>query len=52
MLLCGFEFTIDGNVGILVESGIALHTGFRLFAAPEDTEIVLKETDAPFYGGI
>ena len=48
LLLCSFEFAIDSDVGILVESGIALHAWLGLFAAPEDTEIVLKETDAPF----
>ena len=52
LLLCSFEFVIDSDVGILVEAGIALHARLGLFAAPEDTEIVLKETDAPFYGGI
>ena len=48
LLLCSFEFAIDSDVGILVESRVAFHSRFGLFAAPEDTEIVLKETDAPF----
>ena len=37
------ELTIDGYVGILVEAGIGLHTGFRLFAAFEDAEVVVEE---------
>ena len=41
--LGGLEFTIDGYVGILVEAGIGLHTGFRLFAAFEDAEVVVEE---------
>ena len=37
------ELTIDGDVCVLVEAGIGLHTGFRLFAAFEDAEVVVEE---------
>ena len=45
------EFTIDGYVGILVEAGIGLHTGFGLFAAFEDFEIVVEEAEMPLEAG-
>ena len=48
----GLEFAINGDVGILVEAGIALHARFGLFAAPEDAEIMPEEADTPFHGSI
>ena len=51
-LLGGFELTVDDHVGILVETGIGLEARFGFGSAFEDTEIVLEEADAPFYGGI
>ena len=52
LLLCGFELAINGDESILIEAGIAFHARFGFFSASKNTEIVLKETDAPFYGGI
>ena len=37
------KLAIDGYVGVLVEARIGLHTGFRLFAAFEDAEVVVEE---------
>ena len=45
--LGGLELAVDGYVGILVEAGIGPHTGFRLFAAFEDFEIVVQEAEMP-----
>ena len=47
----GLEFTIDGYVGVLVEAGIGLHAGFRLFAAFEDFEIMVQEAEMPLEAG-
>ena len=47
----GLEFTIDGYVGVLVEAGIGLHTGFGLSAAFEDAEIVVQEAEMPLETG-
>ena len=44
------EFTINGNVGVLVETGVALHPGFRSSAAFDNREIMVKEAESPFKG--
>ena len=49
--LGSLEFAIDSYVGILVEAGIGLHTGFGLFAAFEDFEIVVQEAKMPLEAG-
>jgi len=49
--LGGLEFAIDSYVGVLIEAGIGLHTGFRLFAAFEDFEIVVQEAEMPLEAG-
>ena len=46
----GLELAVDSNVGILVETGIALETGFGLGAAFDDREIMVKEAESPFEG--
>ena len=45
------EFAVDGNVGILVETGVAFETGFRLGAAFDYGEVMLEETDMPLQAG-
>ena len=50
-LTCGLEFAVDGDVGILVETGIAFETGFGLGAAYANGEVVLEETEFPFEPG-
>ena len=47
----GLEFAVNGNVGILVETGIAFETGFGLGAAYANGEVVLEETEFPFESG-
>ena len=49
-MLGGFEFAIDGYVGILVEAGVAFHARFGLGAAFEDRVIMVEETCAPLEG--
>ena len=46
----GLELAVDGNVGILVETGIGLEAGFGLGTAFNDREIMVKEPDSPFEG--
>ena len=46
----GLELAIDGNVGVLVETGIAFHAGFGSSAAFDNGEIMVKEADSPFEG--
>ena len=50
MLPDGLEFAVDGNVGVLVETGIAFHARFGLGAAFDDLEIMVEETYSPFDG--
>ena len=45
------EFAVDGNVGILVETGIAFETGFGLGAAYANGEVMLEETEFPLKSG-
>lgn len=47
-LLGGFEFAVDRDVGVLVETGIGFHAGFGGSAAFDYTEIMTEETKAPF----
>ena len=44
----GLEGTVDGDVGILIEPGIAFEAGFGLLVRFEDVEIMGQETDPPF----
>ena len=46
-LVLGLELTVDGDVGILVETGIALHAFFGLCAAFDDRKIMVEEPHAP-----
>ena len=46
-LALGLELAVDGDVGILVETGIALHAFFGLRAAFDDCEIMVEEAHAP-----
>lgn len=50
-LLSGFEFAIDDDVGILVETGIGFHAGFGFCSASADREIMVQEADVPVDGG-
>ena len=50
LLLGGFEFAIDGYVGVLIEAGIGFHARFGLGAASEDRVIMVEETDTPLEG--
>ena len=43
----GLELAVDRDVGILVETGIALHAFFRLRAAFDDRKIMVEEAYAP-----
>ena len=49
-LALGLELAIDGHVGILVETRIWFHARFRLGAAFENPEIMVKEPHTPFEG--
>jgi len=49
--LCGFEFAIDADVGVLVETGIGFEARFGLGSAFEDAEIMLEEADVPLKAG-
>ena len=46
----GLEGTIDGDVGVLIETGIGFEAGFGLLVGFEDVEIMVEETDSPFEG--
>ena len=48
MLLGGFEFTIDGYVGIIIEASIGFHARFGLGSAFEDRIIMMEAACAPF----
>ena len=43
----GLELAVDGDVGVLVETGIALHASFGLRAAFDDRKIMVEEAHAP-----
>ena len=44
------ELAVDGDVGILVETGVRFHARFGLGTAFEDPEIMVEEPHAPFKG--
>ena len=46
----GLELAIDGDVGVLVETGVGFEAGFGGSAAFDDREIMVKETESPFEG--
>ena len=46
----GLKGTVDGDVGILIETGVGFKTGFGLFVRFEDVEVMVEETDTPFEG--
>ena len=52
LLFCSFslsfQLAVDGDVGVLVETRVRLHTRFRLGAAFEDHIVVFEETHTPF----
>ena len=48
MFLGGFEFAIDGYVGVIIEAGVRFHARFGLGAAFEDCVIMMEETCTPF----
>ena len=43
-----FEVAIDGDVDVLIETGIGFETGFRFGTTFDDVEIMVKETESPF----
>ena len=49
-LALGLQLAIDGDVCILIETGIGFETRFRLGSAFENPEIMVEETDPPFHG--
>ena len=44
----GFEVAVDGDVDVLIETGIRLETGFGLGTAFDYVEIMMEETESPF----
>ncbi len=44
------ELAVDGDVGVLIETGIAFEAGFGRSAAFDDREIMVKEAESPFEG--
>ena len=48
-LLSGrFEVAVDGDVNVLIETGIGLETGFRFGTTFDYMEIMMEETESPF----
>ena len=45
------EFAVDGDVGILVETGVAFEAGFGLGSAYANGEVMLEETEFPLESG-
>ena len=45
----GFEVAVDGDVDVLIETGIGLETGFRFGTTFDYMEIMMEETKTPFY---
>ena len=45
------EFAVDGNVGVLIEAGVAFETGFGLGAAYTNSEVMFEETKFPLEPG-
>ena len=50
MLPGSLEFAVDGNVGVLVETGVRLEAGFGSSAAFDNREIMVNEAESPFDG--
>ena len=46
----GLKGTVDGDVGILIETGVGFEAWFGLFVRFEDVEVMVEETDTPFEG--
>ena len=46
----GLELAVDGDVGVLVETGVGFEAGFGSSAAFDDREIMVKEAETPFEG--
>ena len=46
----GLEFTIDGDISVLVETGVAFHARFGIGSASNYTEVMSKEAQTPFKG--
>ena len=44
------ELAIDGDVGILIETGVGFEAGFGRSAAFDNGEIMVKEAESPFEG--
>ena len=44
------ELAVDGDVGVLVETGVRFETGFGSSAAFDNREIMVKEAESPFEG--
>ena len=44
----GFEVAVDGDVNVLIETGIRLETGFRFGTTFDYMEIMVEETKTPF----
>ena len=42
------ELAVDGDVGILVETGVGFEAGFGRSAAFDNGEIMVKEAETPF----
>lgn len=49
-LLGSLEFAVDSDEGVLIETGIGFHAGFRGGTAFEHSEVMAEETKAPFKG--
>ena len=45
------EFAVDGNVGILIETGVAFEARFGLGVSFDFGEVMLEETDMPLQAG-
>ena len=46
----GLEFAVDGNVSVLIETGVAFHARFGCGSSSDYTEIMSKEPQTPFKG--
>ena len=44
----GFEVAVDGDVNVLIETGIGFEAGFRFGTTFDDVEIMVEETESPF----
>ena len=50
-LVSCFEFAVDGDEGILVETRVAFEAGFRVLVETEDVEIVLEKAQTVLESG-